>query len=108
MSKEIIKYREELCKTPSPTGYTKRAEKYLIDEFTKMGYEPYQTNKGNVIVPINPGEKNGLLLSAHVDTLGLMVRSIKSNGRLRVTSLGGFPLSYVEQENVTTITRDGK
>ena len=108
MSKEIIKYIEDLCKTPSPTGYTKRAEKYLIDEFTKMGYEPYQTNKGNVIVPINPGEENGLLLSAHVDTLGLMVRSIKSNGRLRVTSLGGFPLSYVEQENVTIITRDGK
>lgn len=108
MNQEIIKYIEELCKTPSPTGYTKRAEKYLIDEFTKMGYEPYQTNKGNVIVPINPGEENGLLLSAHVDTLGLMVRSIKSNGRLRVTTLGGFPLSYVEQENVTIITRDGK
>ena len=58
MNQEIIKYIEELCKTPSPTGYTKRAEKYLIDEFTKMGYEPYQTNKGNVIVPINPGEEN--------------------------------------------------
>lgn len=37
-----------------------------------------------------------------------MVRSIKSNGRLRVPSLGGFQLSYVEQENVTIITRDGK
>lgn len=37
-----------------------------------------------------------------------MVRSIKSNGRLIVPSLGGFPLSYVEQENVTIITRDGK
>lgn len=69
MSKEIIKYIEDLCKTPSPTGYTKRAEKYLIDEFTRMVYKPYQTNRGNVIVPINPGEENGLLLSAHVDTL---------------------------------------
>ena len=108
MNETIIKYIKDLCTTPSPTGYTKRAEKCLMDEFKAMGYEPYQTNKGNVIVPINPGDKNGLLLSAHVDTLGLMVRSIKSNGRLRVTTLGGFPLNYVEQENVIIITRSGK
>ncbi len=108
MTEEIIKYIEELCNTPSPTGYTKRAEAYLMEEFKKMGYTPYQNHKGNVIVPIKEGEGDGLLLSAHVDTLGLMVRSIKGNGRLRVTTLGGFPLSYTEQENVTIITREGK
>lgn len=108
MTEQILKYIKELCNTPSPTGYTKRVEKYLMEEFKKMGYKPYQTTKGNVVVPINPGKENGLLMSAHVDTLGLMVRSIKANGRLRVTTLGGFPLSYVEQENVTIITRTGK
>lgn len=108
MTDKILQYLENLVTTPSPTGYTKKAEAYLLEEFKNMGYEPYQTNKGNVIVPINPGDENGLLLSAHVDTLGLMVRSIKANGRLRVTTLGGFPLSYVEQENVTIMTRDGK
>ena len=108
MTEQILKYIEELCNTPSPTGYTKRVEKYLMEELEKMGYNPYQTTKGNVVVPINPGKENGLLMSAHVDTLGLMVRSIKANGRLRVTTLGGFPLSYVEQENVTIITRAGK
>lgn len=108
MTEQILKYIEELCKTPSPTGYTKRVEKYLMEEFEKMDYNPYQTTKGNVVVPINPGKENALLMSAHVDTLGLMVRSIKANGRLRVTTLGGFPLSYVEQENVTIITRAGK
>lgn len=105
----ITKYIEELANTPSPTGFTKLAEKYLIDEFTKLGYKPYQNNKGNVIVPINETEgENGLLLSAHVDTLGLMVRSIKANGALRVTTLGGFPLNFVEFENVKIHTRSGK
>ena len=71
----ITGYIKELVNTPSPTGYTKLAEKYLMDEFTKLGYKPYQNNKGNVVVPINEIEgENGLLLSAHVDTLGLMVR----------------------------------
>lgn len=108
MTEQILKYIKDLCTTPSPTGYTKRAEKYLMEEFEKMGYKPYQNHKGNVIVPIKEGTENGLLLSAHVDTLGLMVRSIKANGRLRVTALGGYPLAYGEQENVTIITRSGK
>jgi putative aminopeptidase FrvX len=104
----ILSYLEKLCKTPSPTGFTKKCEAYLMEEFKKLGYKPYQTNKGNVIVPIVEGNENGLLLSAHIDTLGLMVRSVKANGRLKVTSLGGFPLNYVEEENVTVFTREGK
>ncbi|WP_308653003.1 M42 family metallopeptidase [uncultured Anaerococcus sp.] len=104
----ITKYIENLVNTPSPTGFTKLAEKYLMDEFRKLGYKPYQNNKGNVIVPINEMEgENGLLLSAHIDTLGLMVRSVKANGALRVTTLGGFPLNFVEFENVKIHTRQG-
>lgn len=104
----ITNYIKNLVTTPSPTGFTKLCEGYLIDELTKLGYDPYQNNKGNVIVPIVEGDANGLLLSAHIDTLGLMVRSIKENGRLRVTALGGYPLSYAEGENVKIHTRDGK
>lgn len=104
----ITNYIKNLVTTPSPTGFTKLCEGYLIDELTKLGYDPYQNNKGNVIVPIVEGDANGLLLSAHIDTLGLMVRSIKENGRLRVTNLGGYPLAYAEGENVKIHTRDGK
>lgn len=106
--KIIEQYIEKLCKTPSPTGFTGKCEKYLMEEFEILGYKPYQNKKGNVIVPIVEGNENGLLLSAHIDTLGLMVRSIKSNGRLRVTNIGGFPLNYAEQENVIVYTRDGR
>ena len=110
-TKTIISYIENLCTRPSPTGFTKKCEKYLMDEFKKLGYEPYQNNKGNVIVPIYFDEKNdddGILLSAHIDTLGLMIRSIKEEGGLQVTTLGGFPLNYGEFENVKIFTRDGK
>ena len=109
--KTIISYIENLCTRPSPTGFTKKCEKYLMEEFKKLGYEPYQNNKGNVIVPIyeNKNNKNdGLLLSAHIDTLGLMIRSVKEEGGLQVTTLGGFPLNYGEFENVKIFTRDGK
>lgn len=97
----------KLCQTPSPSGYTKRAQAYLIEELAFLGYAPRVTNKGSVLVNIG-GEGHGLVLAAHVDTLGLMVRSIKSNGRLRFTQIGGFPGNYVETENCTVMTRDGR
>ncbi len=97
----------KLCNIPSPSGFTKRVQAYLIEELAFLGYTPQLTNKGSVIVCLG-GEGHGLVLSAHVDTLGLMVRSIKSDGRLRFTQIGGFPANYIETENCTVITRDGR
>ena len=96
-----------LCEIPSPSGYTIKAEEYLINELIGLGYMPTQTNKGSVVVELG-GKGKPLVLAAHIDTLGAMVRSIKSNGRLRFTKIGGFPENYVESENCIIHTRKGK
>lgn len=107
--KYLLDILERLVNTPSPTGFTSKAEDLILGELKGMGYTPWQSKKGTVYVTLNPdAQGEGLLLSAHVDTLGLMVRSIKSNGRLRMTTIGGFPLSYAEQECVQIFTREGK
>ncbi|MDD2507180.1 MAG: M42 family metallopeptidase [Candidatus Cloacimonetes bacterium] len=96
-----------LCKTPSPTGFTKVATKYLLEELSAMGYEAQVSRKGSVLANLG-GEGNPLILAAHIDTLGAMVRAIKGNGRLRFTKIGGYPENNIENENVTVHTRDGK
>ncbi len=96
-----------LCEIPSPTGFTKKAEQYLIGELTKMGFAPERTPKGTVVCHIG-GEGSPLLLSAHVDTLGGMVRSVKSTGRLRYTKIGGYNDNAIENENCLVHTRDGR
>lgn len=97
----------QLCRIPSPSGYTKKAIEYCRKSLLDMGYEPYTTNKNALLCDLG-GEGNPLLLAAHVDTLGAMVRAIKANGRLRLTWIGGFAGNFVENENVTIITREGK
>ena len=72
-----------------------------------MGYEPKLSRKGNVFVTLG-GDGEPLVLAAHVDTLGAMVRSIKDNGRLRPTTLGGHVWSTADGENCTIHTRDDK
>ena len=98
---------KQLTSIPSPTGFTKEVTQYLVSTLESMGYTPERSRKGNVLVTIG-GEGSPLILAAHVDTLGAMVRSIKSNGRLRPTTLGGHQWSTADGENCTVHTRDGK
>lgn len=109
--KHYIDFIAEQLKTltaiPSPSGYTKNATDYLMKLLQDMGYEPKLSRKGNVFVTIG-GEGEPLVLAAHVDTLGAMVRSIRDNGRLRPTTLGGHVWSTADGENCTIHTRDGK
>ena len=103
----IGKQLKALTAIASPTGFTKHAAQYLVKELETMGYEPCVSNKGNVSVIVG-GEGNPLVLAAHVDTLGAMVRSIKDNGRLRPTTLGGHQWSTADGENCMVFTRDGR
>ena len=96
-----------LCAIPSPTGYTAEAVAHVERELAAMGWHPRRTVKGALLCPLG-GEGPGLLLSAHLDTLGLMVRSIKPNGRLRYEPLNGYSHFHASTENVTVFTRDGR
>lgn len=103
----ILKELKTLTSIPSPSGFTGDVTAYVHRTLTEMGYEPYFSNKGNVHVTIG-GEGSPLVLAAHLDTLGAMVRSIKDNGRLRPTTIGGHQWNTADGENCTVHTRDGR
>lgn len=99
----------EFLGVDSPTGYTEKAANLVKNEFEKLGFEAFITEKGGVAVDFG-GENSddALLLEAHLDTLGGMVAEVKSNGKLRITPLGGLNASNTEGENCRIITRNGK
>lgn len=45
------------------------------------------------------------MLEAHIDTLGAIVTEIKSNGRLKVSPIGGMNANNAEAENCRVATR---
>ena len=102
----ILQQIKALTAIPSPTGMTGAAESYVFDALTEMGFAPVRTRKGTVICALG-GEGTGIILSAHLDTLGAVVRSVKPNGRLRFSPLGGYSFNSVENENVIIHTREG-
>ncbi len=107
-----VYYISEKLKTllniPSPTGNTENAISFVENEFNTLGIETRRNNKGALIATI-PGKtlEKEVTLSAHVDTLGGMVKEIKSNGRLKISQLGGYVWSTIEGEYVTIETLDG-
>ncbi|MCH5286679.1 MAG: M42 family metallopeptidase [Christensenellaceae bacterium] len=96
-----------LAAIPSPTGMTHEATAHVLAELTRLGFQPERTRKGTVVVCLG-GVGHPLLLSAHVDTLGAVVRAVKGDGHLRYSRIGGFDDNNIENENVRIHTRDGK
>lgn len=102
-----VEQLQKLCSIDSPTGFTRRAADYLMEELTRLGYQPEKTRKGGVVCCLG-GEGEGIFLMAHVDTLGAVVQTIKGNGRLKLSPVGGLQAENCETENCRIYTREGK
>ncbi|WP_315119537.1 M42 family metallopeptidase [uncultured Clostridium sp.] len=109
-NEETIKYYlNNILTTPSPSGCTEKVIDYIKKELDIIGVPYSLTNKGCLLITIQ-GKNNeyGKVFSAHIDTLGAMVKSIKSNGSLSLSPLGGYMMNSVEGENCIVETLEGK
>jgi len=105
----LIDFLVKLLNTPSPTGFTDRAIALCETELAALpGVTLTRTNKGALVAAL-PGEseQDWRALTAHVDTLGAMVKEIKANGRLKMSKLGGYAWNTVEGEGVTVFLQNG-
>lgn len=104
----IVKTIETLVNIPSPSGFTKEAIDFVRKEAEGFGYDCELSQKGGLIITVEGRRNETVGLSAHVDTLGAMVRSINSDGTLQFTMVGGFTLHSVEGSYCKIHTRDGR
>lgn len=93
----------------SPTGFCFEIMDKIKVIAENFGYEFETTNKGCGIITIKgKSEEKTIGLSAHVDTLGAMVRSITSDGKIKFTLLGGPIVPTLDSEYCIIRTREGK
>lgn len=108
MNKEyFLKKFNELLDIDSTTGQYVKIQDYIINECKALNYEYEVTHKGGVIVNLG-GVGDDLVVSAHLDDIGLMVRKINNDGTLNVCPVGGLYPLYCITENVRVYTNDGK
>lgn len=73
--KETVELLGKLANIASPSGYTMDITKFISGLLEEIGVQFKQTNKGALIVTISgKNNKRHRLLTAHVDTLGAIVK----------------------------------
>lgn len=105
----VLRTLLDLLNTPSPTGDTSYAISFVEGELSEMGIAARRTHKGALLAELEGmASTKPRAISAHVDTLGAMVAEVKSNGRLRLSAIGGLMWPTVESEGVIIATRGGR
>jgi putative aminopeptidase FrvX len=102
-------YLEGMLSVPSPSGYTEKVMNYVKGELTTLQVPYVMTNKGSMVIKLKgTNDASQRTLSAHIDTLGAMVKSIKENGTLSISPVGGFMMTAIDGENCLVHTLDNK
>jgi putative aminopeptidase FrvX len=105
----LLSTLQDLLAIPSPTGFTEGVIQYLEEKLAGFpGINYHRTAKG-ALVATWPGDSKTSPrgLTAHVDTLGAMVKEIKNNGRLKLSQLGRYAWNTVEGEGCTVFSSRG-
>lgn len=107
--KDTMQLIKELVSIPSPSGNTNEVITFVENYLSSCGIETRRNRKGGLIATI-PGKDQSRhrMLTAHVDTLGAMVKEIKSSGRLALDRIGGFTYNSIEGEYCKIETSSGK
>ena len=108
MNDYILDILKKLMAIDSPSGYTKNVIQFCKNEAKLLGFQINITKKGNLEIIVEGKDDYTIGFCAHVDTLGLMVRSIQDDGTLAFTNIGGPIIPTLDGEYCRIITRSNQ
>jgi putative aminopeptidase FrvX len=106
----LVDFLVNLLNVTSPTGFADPAIAFVEKELSQFGQlELSRTRKGALVAKWNvDNDLAPVALTAHVDTLGAVVKEIKPNGRLKLSRIGGIQWPTVETEGVWVFPSKGE
>ena len=98
-----------LMETSGLSGHEGPVRRLLAKQLAELGISSHSDRMGNLIATL-PGDKSlpSVMLFAHMDQLGLVVRKIEANGLLRVERVGGVPEKALPSQSVRVSAGKGK
>jgi putative aminopeptidase FrvX len=106
---ETVQLIKELVEIPSPSGNTNQVITFVENYLKNANVKMKRNRKGGLLVTIQGADnEQHRMLTAHVDTLGAIVKEIKSSGRLSIDLIGGFKYNSIEGEYCQIETASGK
>jgi peptidase M42 family hydrolase len=98
----------EMLAIPSPTGFTDTIVRYVAERLEELGI-PFELTRRGTIRATLKGRRDSpdRAVSAHLDTIGAIVREIHPNGRLALAPVGCWSSRFAEGSRVSVFTDSG-
>src|SRR5215831_7182471 len=99
----------ELMLIPGLSGYEGRVRRRLAKELAALGIESRSDRLGNLIATVTgDSAAPSVMLFAHMDQLGLIVRKIEASGLIRAERMGGVPEKALPSQAVLFCVGEGR
>jgi putative aminopeptidase FrvX len=97
-----------LSEAPGPSAFEEDVRRIVVNEFTGLGAAIEYDGLGSVLATL-PGANTGprVMVTAHLDEVGLMVQHITADGFIRVKTLGGVLEQALPDQRWTVLGRKG-
>lgn len=93
--------------SPSPSGFEQRVQQVIREEMQQYTDELRTDVHGNVIAALYPNATPRVMLTAHCDELGFLVRYIDEGGFIYFAPIGGYDPATLPGERVHIYTDKG-
>ncbi|MBG1233403.1 M42 family metallopeptidase [Aestuariivirga litoralis] len=109
LAKRLTDLTVDLMMIPGLSGYETRVRKRLAAELKVLGLDSHSDRTGNLICTLKGDDKRpSVMLFAHMDQLGFVVRKIEANGLIRLERLGGVPERALAAQEVLICVGEGR
>jgi putative aminopeptidase FrvX len=106
MTPDRLDFLKTLLTTPGPSGFETRVAKVYATEAAKFA-NVEKDHYGNVYASINAGAKLRIMLSGHLDEIGLIVTHIDKEGFIWLSGVGGWQASILLGQRLRLLAKDG-
>ena len=108
MPAELQALLEELSNAPGPTGFEGPVRAIVRRELEPLADSVETDGLGSLVARFNgASERPRVMLAAHMDELGLLVRRITDEGYIKFQALGGWLDQSLINQRWTVLTREG-
>ena len=107
-SDSTVQLLRELSEAPGPSAFEEAVRAIVVREYQALGAAIEYDGLGSVLATL-PGNSDGprIMVTAHMDEVGLMVQHITNDGFIRVKMLGGILEQALPDQRWIILGRNG-
>ena len=108
MEKKSLEFFKKLITIISPSGSEEEAVNFWKEEVKEFAQKVKTDIHGNGIAVLNEGKAPKIMLAAHIDEVGYMVKYIDKEGYISFSTVGGIDPQLIPGHRVRIKTRNGE